>query len=173
MGHGIGRQMHEEPQVPIFFSRSLRGSGDFNIEPGLVIAVEPMVNMGTKRVKMHRIIGHSPRSTAASGPISSIHCGNQIRPRSSWSPSRRRPRSPACLGTLRPPPRERHWPLKNRQKANQFEPQDGTFCRRTSRVLESPKSALEHGYWLAVYSSVYPISAARTRASARLYLRPP
>jgi methionyl aminopeptidase len=54
VGHGIGRQMHEEPQVPNFFSRSLRGSGDFRIEPGLVIAVEPMVNMGTKRVKMHR-----------------------------------------------------------------------------------------------------------------------
>jgi methionyl aminopeptidase len=53
-GHGIGRQMHEEPQVPNFLSRSLRGSGDFRIEPGLVIAVEPMVNMGTKRVKMHR-----------------------------------------------------------------------------------------------------------------------
>ncbi len=46
--------MHEEPQVPNFLSRSLRGSGDFRIEPGLVIAVEPMVNMGTKRVKMLR-----------------------------------------------------------------------------------------------------------------------
>jgi methionyl aminopeptidase len=54
VGHGIGRQMHEEPQVPNFLSRSLRGSGDFRIESGLVIAVEPMVNMGTKRVKMHR-----------------------------------------------------------------------------------------------------------------------
>lgn len=54
VGHGIGRQMHEDPQVPNFHSRSLRGSGDFRIEPGLVIAVEPMVNMGTKRVKMHR-----------------------------------------------------------------------------------------------------------------------
>src|SRR3954468_4815686 len=53
VGHGIGRQMHEEPQVPNFLSRALRGSGDFRIEPGLVIAVEPMVNMGTKRVKMH------------------------------------------------------------------------------------------------------------------------
>src|SRR5690349_16320472 len=52
VGHGIGREMHEEPQVPNFASRSLRGSGDFRIEPGLVIAVEPMVNMGTKRVKM-------------------------------------------------------------------------------------------------------------------------
>jgi methionyl aminopeptidase len=54
VGHGIGRQMHEDPQVPNFHSRSLRGSGDFRIEPGLVVAVEPMVNMGTKRVKMHR-----------------------------------------------------------------------------------------------------------------------
>ena len=54
VGHGIGRQMHEEPQVPNFLSRSLRGSGDFRLEPGLVIAVEPMVNMGTKRVKMLR-----------------------------------------------------------------------------------------------------------------------
>jgi methionyl aminopeptidase len=54
VGHGIGRDMHEEPQVPNFLSRSLRGSGDFRIEPGLVIAVEPMVNMGSKRVKMHR-----------------------------------------------------------------------------------------------------------------------
>jgi len=52
VGHGIGREMHEDPQVPNFPSRSLRGSGDFAIEPGLVIAVEPMVNMGTKRVKM-------------------------------------------------------------------------------------------------------------------------
>jgi methionyl aminopeptidase len=52
VGHGIGRDMHEDPQVPNFPSRSLRGSGDFKIEPGLVIAVEPMVNMGTKKVKM-------------------------------------------------------------------------------------------------------------------------
>ena len=54
VGHGIGRDMHEDPQVPNFLSRSLRGSGDFRIEPGLVIAVEPMVNMGTKRVKLLR-----------------------------------------------------------------------------------------------------------------------
>jgi methionyl aminopeptidase len=30
----------------------LRGRGNFRIEPGLVIAVEPMVNMGTKKVKL-------------------------------------------------------------------------------------------------------------------------
>ncbi len=52
VGHGIGREMHEDPQVPNYASRSLRGSGDFALESGLVIAIEPMVNMGTKRVKM-------------------------------------------------------------------------------------------------------------------------
>ncbi len=51
VGHGIGREMHEEPQVPNFVSKQLRQSGDFELKPGLVIAVEPMVNMGTKRVK--------------------------------------------------------------------------------------------------------------------------
>jgi len=52
VGHGIGREMHEDPQVPNYSSRSLRGSNDFPIVPGLVIAIEPMVNMGTKNVKM-------------------------------------------------------------------------------------------------------------------------
>lgn len=54
VGHGVGRKMHEDPQVPNFVSRSLRGRGDFRIEPGLVIAVEPMVNMGSKQVKLLR-----------------------------------------------------------------------------------------------------------------------
>ncbi len=51
VGHGIGRQMHEEPQVPNFLSPQLRRNNDFRLESGLVIAVEPMVNMGTKKTK--------------------------------------------------------------------------------------------------------------------------
>jgi methionyl aminopeptidase len=51
VGHGIGREMHEDPQVPNFVSNQLRRNGDFTLEPGLVIAVEPMVNMGSKHVK--------------------------------------------------------------------------------------------------------------------------
>lgn len=51
VGHGIGRQMHEDPQVPNFVSPQLLRNGDFELRPGLVIAVEPMVNMGTKRVR--------------------------------------------------------------------------------------------------------------------------
>lgn len=52
VGHGIGREMHEEPQVPNFVSPKWLRSNDFPIRPGLVIAIEPMVNMGTKRVRL-------------------------------------------------------------------------------------------------------------------------
>jgi methionyl aminopeptidase len=45
VGHGIGRIMHENPQVPNFVSKELRRH-DFKLEEGLVLAVEPMVNMG-------------------------------------------------------------------------------------------------------------------------------
>jgi methionyl aminopeptidase len=51
VGHGIGQQMHEDPQVPNFVNSNLRRSNDFRLEPGLVIAVEPMVNMGVKKTK--------------------------------------------------------------------------------------------------------------------------
>jgi methionyl aminopeptidase len=44
VGHGIGRIMHESPQVPNYVSRETR-KGDFKILPGLVLAIEPMVNM--------------------------------------------------------------------------------------------------------------------------------
>jgi methionyl aminopeptidase len=45
VGHGIGRVMHENPQVPNFVNKETR-KHDFKLEPGLVLAVEPMVNMG-------------------------------------------------------------------------------------------------------------------------------
>ena len=50
VGHGIGRVMHEPPQVPNFASRELRRH-DARLEPGLVLAIEPMVNMGRKDVQ--------------------------------------------------------------------------------------------------------------------------
>ena len=50
VGHGIGENMHEPPQVPNYKSKTLRPKDDFRLEPGIVIAVEPMVNLGTKRV---------------------------------------------------------------------------------------------------------------------------
>jgi len=52
VGHGIGRKMWEDPQVPNYLSDQLRQGQDFRLVPGLVIAVEPMVNMGTKKVRL-------------------------------------------------------------------------------------------------------------------------
>lgn len=45
VGHGIGQAMHEDPKVPNFVSRELQAN-DILLQPGLVLAVEPMVNMG-------------------------------------------------------------------------------------------------------------------------------
>jgi len=66
VGHGIGRQMHEEPQVPNFVSDQLRRGSDFRLLPGLVIAVEPMVNMGTKEVRTRS--DHWTQTTADGQP---------------------------------------------------------------------------------------------------------
>ncbi len=53
VGHGIGRTMHESPQVPNFVSREVR-KHDFRLEEGLVLAVEPMVNMGRRSTETLR-----------------------------------------------------------------------------------------------------------------------
>lgn len=50
VGHGIGQNMHEEPKVPNYTDRKQRKQ-DFRLDPGLVIAVEPMVNMGSADVR--------------------------------------------------------------------------------------------------------------------------
>jgi methionyl aminopeptidase len=50
VGHGIGQNMHEEPQVPNFVSQALQ-KNDIKLEPGIVLAIEPMVAMGTKEVR--------------------------------------------------------------------------------------------------------------------------
>jgi methionyl aminopeptidase len=47
VGHGLGKNLHEEPQVPNYGRRG-RGS---KLKEGLVLAIEPMINMGTKNVK--------------------------------------------------------------------------------------------------------------------------
>ena len=51
VGHGIGRKMHEDPQVPNFCTPAFRRNHDVDVKPGIVIAVEPMVNMGSKKVR--------------------------------------------------------------------------------------------------------------------------
>jgi methionyl aminopeptidase len=48
VGHGIGRQLHEEPQVPNY---GKPGQGP-RLQPGMVLAIEPMVNMGESAVRV-------------------------------------------------------------------------------------------------------------------------
>ncbi len=47
VGHGVGKNLHEEPDVPNF---GLKGRGPL-LKEGLVIAIEPMVNLGTRNIK--------------------------------------------------------------------------------------------------------------------------
>ena len=47
VGHGIGREMHEDPQVPNFG----RAGHGVRLAVGMVLAIEPMVNMGTWKVE--------------------------------------------------------------------------------------------------------------------------
>ncbi len=50
VGHGVGKNLHEAPEVPNF---GKRGSGPV-LQEGLVIAIEPMINLGKKAVKTER-----------------------------------------------------------------------------------------------------------------------
>ena len=53
VGHGIGRQMHEEPQVPNYVYNGFLRYG-ISKSAGVAIAIEPMVNAGSKRVREGR-----------------------------------------------------------------------------------------------------------------------
>jgi methionyl aminopeptidase len=48
VGHGVGRSMHEEPQVPNF----VEGKPSPKLRPGMTLAIEPMVNAGLPTVKL-------------------------------------------------------------------------------------------------------------------------
>ena len=50
VGHGIGQEMHEEPKVPNYYDRRQRDA-DFELRPGMTLAVEPMVTAGSPEVK--------------------------------------------------------------------------------------------------------------------------
>ncbi len=63
VGHGIGRQLHEEPQVPNY---GKPGQGP-RLQPGMVLAIEPMVNMGGSAV---RILDDRWTAVTADGSLS-------------------------------------------------------------------------------------------------------
>ncbi len=49
VGHGVGRTMHEDPQVPNY---GRKGSGKV-LKDGITLAIEPMINLGTEKVEFH------------------------------------------------------------------------------------------------------------------------
>lgn len=49
-GHGVGYKVHEDPYVPNY---GKRGEGE-TLEPGMVLAIEPMLNIGGKKIKLDR-----------------------------------------------------------------------------------------------------------------------
>jgi len=49
VGHGVGRNLHEKPEVPNYGKKE-KG---IKLKDGLVIAIEPMINMGTKSIHQH------------------------------------------------------------------------------------------------------------------------
>ncbi|MCD6362264.1 MAG: type I methionyl aminopeptidase [Armatimonadetes bacterium] len=54
VGHGIGRSIHEPPQVPNFVERGNSEVYDFRLKPGMAVAIEPMVNAGRPEVYQER-----------------------------------------------------------------------------------------------------------------------
>ncbi|MBW6491052.1 MAG: type I methionyl aminopeptidase [Lentimicrobium sp.] len=50
VGHGLGRNLHEKPEVPNY---GKRGVGTM-LQPGLVICIEPMINLGRKQIKQDK-----------------------------------------------------------------------------------------------------------------------
>jgi methionyl aminopeptidase len=49
VGHGVGHELHEDPQVPNYFHSGLR---DFVFTKGMVLALEPMINAGSLAVRI-------------------------------------------------------------------------------------------------------------------------
>lgn len=50
VGHGLGRTLHEKPEVPNY---GRRGAGS-KLKEGMVLAIEPMINLGVKEIRSHK-----------------------------------------------------------------------------------------------------------------------
>lgn len=71
VGHGVGQELHEDPSIPNFTGRT-RGP---SIRPGMTLAIEPMINLGTWQVKFNKKNGWTV--TAADGKYSA-HYENTV-----------------------------------------------------------------------------------------------
>ena len=52
VGHGIGRDLHEDPQIPNFVDENDTRNNSIDLIEGMVLAIEPMVNMGSYEVAL-------------------------------------------------------------------------------------------------------------------------
>jgi methionyl aminopeptidase len=52
VGHGIGRNLHEDPQIPNFVPENGNWGKGIRLKPGMVIAIEPMVNVGRPDIRI-------------------------------------------------------------------------------------------------------------------------
>ena len=77
VGHGVGRDMHEDPQVPNF---GPPGQGP-ELREGMVLAIEPMVNVGGFEVEMgDDWLGHLHEGRQSVGPFRAHGGHHQQRP---------------------------------------------------------------------------------------------
>jgi len=70
VGHGIGRSLHEDPQVPNFGER---GRG-IRLQPGMVLAIEPMVNVGGSKT----VVTEDQWTAVTADGSLSAHCEHTI-----------------------------------------------------------------------------------------------
>ncbi len=63
VGHGLGRQFHQDPSVPHFITRQfLKSKGNMRLEPGLCFTIEPMINAGQRYTVQDRRDGWTVRT---------------------------------------------------------------------------------------------------------------
>lgn len=67
VGHGIGKSLHEDPQVPNFVPDNGSHGKGVKLKPGMVLAIEPMVNVGRPDIK---ILGDGWTAVTADGTLS-------------------------------------------------------------------------------------------------------
>ncbi|MCD6352341.1 MAG: M24 family metallopeptidase, partial [Armatimonadetes bacterium] len=54
VGHGIGRKMHEPPEIPNYYEPGVMSDYELVLRPGMTLAIEPMVTAGTYEVRQDR-----------------------------------------------------------------------------------------------------------------------
>ncbi len=79
VGHGVGKRLHEKPEVPNY---GKRGSG-MQMKPGMVIAIEPMINLGRRTIRQlndgwtivtadNKPAAHFEHTVSVGGPVADV-----------------------------------------------------------------------------------------------------